>query len=384
MTSATPAPPGLPPLDKAPITAAAEAWLQDELRLTAGAVERVRAAARLIAGEEVTRDSAREARNRAALSIREYGLAATSPVVKRERNVRLAEATGITRPALRVALEDFRVKYGEVPLVADAAQTLPALAAEAWLHSERVRVATDVRHEGICRLLAAGWSNVDIAKVAQVNPSRVAQIKTKWGEAGGTVLPPDLRPDSHGSPSPVHTASAGAEPTADGGPAPDAEGVALASDDGLTFDGDLTREGRELQRREQALLRRVLFAAATSALCALCGDELPVRFLRAAHIKKRSSCTEDERRNLAHIAMAACVFGCDALYEDGFITVDETGIIEVCTDEPLLYTRMEALRGRSCSAFSRVTSPYFAWHRAIVWRGPGKPVATAMSSPELS
>jgi hypothetical protein len=47
----------------------------------------------------------------------------------------------------------------------------------------------------------------------------------------------------------------------------------------------------------------------------------------SAHIKKRSLCTDDERRDLRHVAMLAYSFGCDALYEAGWITVDGTGQI---------------------------------------------------------
>lgn len=37
---------------------------------------------------------------------------------------------------------------------------------------------------------------------------------------------------------------------------------------------------------------------------ALCGAELPVRFLAAAQIKKRAACGDDERRDLSNIARA--------------------------------------------------------------------------------
>lgn len=57
-----------------------------------------------------------------------------------------------------------------------------------------------------------------------------------------------------------------------------------------------------------------------------------MRFLWAAHIKKRSLCADHERRQLSDIAMAACLFGCDALFEHGFITVSHDGIIIGASD----------------------------------------------------
>ena len=80
-------------------------------------------------------------------------------------------------------------------------------------------------------------------------------------------------------------------------------------------------------RREQALLRSMLARGRELADCALCGHQYPLRFLVAAHIKKRSVCTDDERRDLRHVAMLACTFGCDALYEAGWITVELDGRI---------------------------------------------------------
>lgn len=154
---------------------------------------------------------------------------------------------------------------------------------------------------------------------------------------------------------------------------PGADGVALnASEDGddLTFEGDLMGPPGVVTRGEQAKLRRQLFGSSTSANCALCGEKYPVRFLCAAHIKKRALCSDQERRDLSHIAMPACVFGCDALYESGYIAVDETGHIQVShSDEPAMIRRLSLLEGRGCFAFTEKSSVYFSWHRENVWRG---------------
>ena len=78
-------------------------------------------------------------------------------------------------------------------------------------------------------------------------------------------------------------------------------------------------------RREQPILRRWLFEGKTTECCAICGEEHMVSALRAAHKKKRSQCTEAERRD-PHIVMPVCIFGCDFLYEERYIII-ENGIV---------------------------------------------------------
>ena len=78
-------------------------------------------------------------------------------------------------------------------------------------------------------------------------------------------------------------------------------------------------------RREQGILRRWLFEGKITEHCAICSDEHAVSALRAAHKKKRSQCTEAERRD-PHIVMSVCVFGCDFLYEERHIVI-ENGMV---------------------------------------------------------
>ncbi|EFL07637.1 predicted protein [Streptomyces sp. AA4] len=126
-------------------------------------------------------------------------------------------------------------------------------------------------------------------------------------------------------------------------------------------------------RAEQSKLRQLLAGDRESAPCALCGDEFPLKFLVAAHVKKRAACTDDERRNLRDIAMLACSFGCDILYESGWVTVDGTGRIRTVELDKLpagsLKLRMSQLAGRRCGAHRETTEPYFAWHRATTFVG---------------
>lgn len=130
-------------------------------------------------------------------------------------------------------------------------------------------------------------------------------------------------------------------------------------------------------RREQAVLRSMLAGGREQANCALCGDQYPLRFLVAAHIKKRSICTDDERRDLRHVAMLACTFGCDALYEDGWITVGPDGRIEVIPLDTApggrLRDHLQQLAREHCQAHSQASEPYFDWHRQTVFRGSACP-----------
>lgn len=84
------------------------------------------------------------------------------------------------------------------------------------------------------------------------------------------------------------------------------ESSAIEPDPGDIHFGELDALAQVKVRTEQARLRRLLADGRDSAACALCGDEYPVRFLVAAHVKKRAACTDAERRNLRDVAMLAC------------------------------------------------------------------------------
>lgn len=142
---------------------------------------------------------------------------------------------------------------------------------------------------------------------------------------------------------------------------------------GITFEGDLNRPRGTEERAEQASLRKQLFGTAQRAQCAICGEEFPVAFLRAAHIKRRSACSEPKQRDLANIAMPACVFGCDSLYELGFVAIGASGNIEVAAtylDDPALGPRLRVLAGRRCGTATSGRRPYYDRHRANVFRSP--------------
>jgi Arc/MetJ family transcription regulator len=135
------------------------------------------------------------------------------------------------------------------------------------------------------------------------------------------------------------------------------------------FQGALDRPITTLQRREQRQLRAVLLRGRDEARCALCGETYPARFLWASHIKKRSAATATEARDLPRIAMLACVFGCDALFEDGYVSVGEGVVIGTAAvaDESAIKRRIDQVRGRAVEEYGS-SATYFDWHRDHVFR----------------
>lgn len=137
------------------------------------------------------------------------------------------------------------------------------------------------------------------------------------------------------------------------------------------FDGDLERTAQRAQRGEQAALKRRLLQGSTGQ-CALCGRSLPGTFLIAAHIKKRAMCSDDEKRDLANIAMLACTFGCDAVYEHGYVTVGPGGTIQVsplATEIPEVAAYIqERLASRTVNWWTPSREPYYLWHRAHTFK----------------
>ena len=57
--------------------------------------------------------------------------------------------------------------------------------------------------------------------------------------------------------------------------------------------------------------------------------------------------------------MAACTLGCDALYELGYITVNDSGHIHTAPQAPTAAARLD---GRRALAHNDTTARYFAWH----------------------
>jgi hypothetical protein len=81
------------------------------------------------------------------------------------------------------------------------------------------------------------------------------------------------------------------------------------------------------RRREQRLLQQWLFEDKNQEYCAICGKRFSVNALVAAHKKRRSDCNEAERLD-PHIVFPLCVFGCDYLYENKYLIIEDGFIKE--------------------------------------------------------
>lgn len=135
-------------------------------------------------------------------------------------------------------------------------------------------------------------------------------------------------------------------------------------------------------RAEQRELRQHLVAGRTAACCALCGKFLTIDLLIAAHIKPRSHCNEAERRDFQAVAMLVCNLGCDALFEWGYIAVNDRGNIITGrpTATPHTVQAVALLQGLPCSAYNSTTAPHFAAHFTIALQREESPSHTVCSS----
>jgi hypothetical protein len=129
---------------------------------------------------------------------------------------------------------------------------------------------------------------------------------------------------------------------------------------------DMDLAARSSRRAEQQYLRTILLGGRRTSPCAICSRELPVDLIVTGHIRRRHSCSPEQRRDLANV-MPICVLGCDALFENGYITVGEDGRVRA---EPTalahdhLASVAKAVDGLECRAWGADSAPYFAWHRA--------------------
>jgi hypothetical protein len=121
-------------------------------------------------------------------------------------------------------------------------------------------------------------------------------------------------------------------------------------------------------RKEQSLLRSLLFQDLTEGQCAICHKTLPTDLLVAAHIKPRSQCSTSERKN-PNVVMPVCKLGCDDFFEKGYLIVDSEGFIyanvrKVCPDD--LNKFLRKIEGNKCTHFNDETADFFSFKREII------------------
>ena len=126
---------------------------------------------------------------------------------------------------------------------------------------------------------------------------------------------------------------------------------------------ELDRKFQAVQRVEQSALREHLLQGRKSGNCLLCGRTFHAHFLVAAHIKKRSECTDSQKRDLRNIGMLNCKFGCDELYERGYISVDGQGRV-VKSSRLVSPVEREYMNSTVLTQIDVSVSRegYFAWH----------------------
>ena len=90
--------------------------------------------------------------------------------------------------------------------------------------------------------------------------------------------------------------------------------------------GELDETRQSTGRAEQRLIMDLLLGGRDKGQCALCGEEYPVEFLVAAHVKRRAACSNKERRNIRNV-MLACRFGCDDLFERGYVRISRGKVV---------------------------------------------------------
>lgn len=142
----------------------------------------------------------------------------------------------------------------------------------------------------------------------------------------------------------------------------------FAASTALATEGELDVAGQVLLRKEQGYLRRMLFGRRDRGACALCGREMPIDLLVAAHIKKRSLCSTAEKRDFANNVLPMCRMGCDDLFEKGYLLVRKATVhgnpVRLQRATSPVQTYIKSLDGRTVVAWQQGMEAYFVAHCA--------------------
>lgn len=120
-------------------------------------------------------------------------------------------------------------------------------------------------------------------------------------------------------------------------------------------------------RKEQQILRALLFKDSEEMQCSVCQRNFPVNLMVAAHIKPRSKCSTSERKD-PKIVMPVCKVGCDDFYEKGYIIIDQKGTIKL--NENITYSSdlqliLNNIVGKFCTHFNSDTAQFFEYKRKL-------------------
>jgi len=127
--------------------------------------------------------------------------------------------------------------------------------------------------------------------------------------------------------------------------------------------GDLSLDAITKRRAEQHIFSEYLFSGKESVKCSICHKDYPSDLLVAGHIKKRSDCSPSEKRDL-NVVMPVCKFGCDDLYEKGYILINKKGLVVSNPNISLTGSvgeYMKGLIGKKCKFFSKKSKKYFEY-----------------------
>jgi len=127
-------------------------------------------------------------------------------------------------------------------------------------------------------------------------------------------------------------------------------------------------DGRSVQtqsRKEQGILRGILFKGALEAQCTICHRNFPTNLMVAAHIKPRSKCSTSERKNPS-VVMPICKVGCDDFFEKGYVIVSRAGVVQANKEMKYsseLKSVLKELNGKQCNHFNQETADFFSYKR---------------------
>ena len=118
---------------------------------------------------------------------------------------------------------------------------------------------------------------------------------------------------------------------------------------------------------DQDYLKSYLFGNRPTGECCICGRQFPVKGLIATHIKKRSECDPQEKKDV-NVVVPMCR-SCDIWFEEGYISVNSSGYID-CIDDIYsdkivttdLLNKLAKIKGRKCFYWNKENKKYFEWH----------------------